>query len=62
VGRTYLKAGHGVGFAIPNSPVYGRVIRVGRAYVGIGGTPIANVRAWGSSWPLVLRFIRKMPY
>lgn len=62
VGRIYATAGHGVGFAIPNSPVYGRVIKIGRAYVGIGGTPIANVRAWASSWPLVLKFIRTMPF
>src|SRR5207249_10589130 len=58
VGRIYSKAGHGVGFAIPNVPVYGRVITVGSAYLGIGGTPSANVRAWASSWPVVLRFIR----
>lgn len=62
LGRIYPKAGHGVGFGIPNVPIYGRVIKVGSVYLGIGGTPEANVRAWGSSWPLVLRFIRTMPY
>jgi dienelactone hydrolase len=62
VGRIYPKAGHGVGFGIPNIPISGRVIRVGSIYVGIGGTPAANARAWAASWPLVLRFIRTMPY
>jgi dienelactone hydrolase len=62
VGRIYPKAGHGVGFAIPNVPISGRVIKVGSVYLGIGGTLGANARAWASSWPLVLRFIRTMPY
>jgi dienelactone hydrolase len=61
VGRVYPDAGHGVGYGIPNLPVYGHVIKLGNHYIGIGGTPGANVRAWAASWPLVLRFIRTMP-
>jgi dienelactone hydrolase len=60
-GRIYADAGHGVGFGIPNLPTYGRVIKLGNHYIGIGGLPGANVRAWAASWPLVLRFIRTMP-
>jgi dienelactone hydrolase len=57
----YPDAGNGVGFAIPNLPTYGRVVKLGNHYIGVGGTPGANVRAWAASWPLVLRFIRTMP-
>jgi dienelactone hydrolase len=60
-GRIYGDAGVGVGFAIPNLPTYGRVIKLGNHYIGVGGTPGANVRAWAASWPLVLRFIRALP-
>jgi dienelactone hydrolase len=60
-GRVYPDAGAGVGFGIPNLPTYGRVIKLGNHYIGVGGTPGANVRAWAASWPLVLRFVRKLP-
>jgi dienelactone hydrolase len=60
-GRVYPDAGAGVGFAIPNLPTYGRVVKLGNHYIGVGGTPGANVRAWAASWPLVLRFVRTMP-
>lgn len=59
--RVYPDAGAGVGFAIPNLPTYGRVIKLGNHYIGVGGTPGANARAWAASWPLVLRFIRTLP-
>ena len=59
--RVYPDAGVGVGFGIPNLPTYGRVIKLGNHYIGVGGTPGANVRAWAASWPLVLRFVRTMP-
>lgn len=59
--RVYPDAGAGVGFAIPNLPTYGRVIKLGNHYIGVGGTPGANARAWSASWPLVLRFIRNLP-
>jgi dienelactone hydrolase len=62
VGHVYPDAGGGVGFGIPNLPVYGRVIKLGNHYIGVGGTPGANTRAWAASWPLVLDFIRLMPY
>ncbi len=61
MGRIYPDAGHGVGFGIPNLPAYGRVIKLGNHYIGVGGTTGANVRAWAASWPLVLRFVRTMP-
>jgi dienelactone hydrolase len=61
-GRIYPDAGHGVGYGIPNLPVYGKVIKLGNHYIGVGGSPGANVRAWASSWPLVLQFIQLMPY
>ena len=57
----YPDAGNGVGFAIPNLPTYGRVVKLGNHSIGVGGTPGANVRAWAASWPLVLRFIRTTP-
>jgi dienelactone hydrolase len=60
-GLVYPDAGAGVGFAIPNLPTYGRVVKLGNHYIGVGGTPGANVRAWAASWPLVLRFVRTMP-
>ncbi len=60
-GRVYPDAGHGVGFGIPNLPAYGRVVKLGNHYIGVGGTTGANVRAWEASWPLVLRFIRTLP-
>ena len=60
-GRVYPDAGLGVGFAVPNLPTYGRVIELGNHYIGVGGRPGANVRAWADSWPRVLRFIRTMP-
>jgi dienelactone hydrolase len=60
-GRVYADAGHGVGYGVPNLPVYGKVIKLGNHFIGIGGTPGANVRAWAASWPLVLRFIRTLP-
>jgi dienelactone hydrolase len=61
IGHVYPDAGDGVGFAIPNLPAYGRVIKLGNHFIGIGGTPGANVRAWAASWPLVLRFIQTLP-
>ena len=60
-GQVYPDAGHGVGYGIPNLPVYGRVIKLGNHFIGVGGTPGANVRAWADSWPRVLRFIATMP-
>jgi hypothetical protein len=60
-GQVYPDAGHGVGYGIPNLPVYGRVIKLGNHFIGVGGTPGANVRAWADSWPRVLRFIAMMP-
>jgi dienelactone hydrolase len=62
VGGVYPEARHGVGFGIPNVPIYGRVFNVGSVWLGIGGTTAANARAWAASWLLVLRFIRSMPY
>jgi dienelactone hydrolase len=59
--EVYPDAGAGVGFAIPNLPTYGRVIKLGNHYIGVGGTPGANAHAWAASWPLVLHFIRRLP-
>ena len=62
IGHVYPDAGAGVGFGIPYLPTYGRVIKLGNHYIGVGGLPGANARAWAASWPLVLDFIRLMPY
>ncbi len=62
IGHVYPDAGAGVGFGVPYLPTYGRVIKLGNHYIGVGGRPGANARAWAASWPLVLDFITLMPY
>jgi hypothetical protein len=53
--------GHGVGFGFPNLPVPGRVIKFGRQYLRIGGTPGRQLGAGDASWPPVLRFTQTLP-
>jgi dienelactone hydrolase len=61
VGRVYRDAGHSVGCSFPNVPVRGTIEVGPNRFVPIGGTPSANARARAASWPLLLRFLRRMP-
>jgi dienelactone hydrolase len=60
IGRLYPRAGHGVGWSVPNLPVVQATI--GRnLYLPLGGSPLANAQAYAAAWSVLLRFIATLP-